>query len=86
MKTTMKKIKELMKEQVKYMFLHDGERNEDVSNRLSDLIDEYCGDDFDSDDCLNKLAEVQEAWKDMVLTYHDFLVNEILASSPTPFK
>ena len=86
MKTTMKKIKELMKEQVEYMFLHDGERNEDVNNRLSDLIDEYCGDDFDSDDCLNKLAEVHETWKDMVLTYHDFLVNEILASSPTPFK
>ena len=83
---TMKKIKKLMKEQIEYMFLHDGERNEDVNNRISDLINEYCGDDFDSDDCLDKLAEVQETWKDLVLTRHNFLVNEILFSSPTPFK
>jgi hypothetical protein len=83
---TMKKIKKLMKEQIEYMFLHDGERNEDINNRISDLIDEYCGDVFDSDDCLDKLAEVHETWKDLVLTRYNFLVNEILASSPSPFK
>ena len=76
----MKKIKKLMNEQIDYMFLHNGERNTDINNRLSALIDEYCGDDFESDECMDKINEVEETWKDLVLTRYNFTVNEILNS------
>lgn len=82
----MKKIKDLMNEQIDYMFAHNGERSSVISDQLSDAIDEYCGNDFDNDECWDKLAEVQETWRDQVLTRYNFFVNEILASSPAPFK
>ena len=75
----MEKIKELMNEQIAWMFSHDGDRNEDISKRLSAMIDEYCKADDDEEE-FNKLGEVQEAWKDLVLTRYNFVVNEILNS------
>ena len=76
-KLKMKKIKELMNEQINYMFVHCGERSSVISNQLSEAIDEYCGGDLDSDGCLDKLAEVQEVWKDLMLTRYNFAVNQI---------
>ena len=70
----MEEIKKLMKEQIEYMFLHNGERNADISNRLSTFIDEYCKDDEDMD----KIYEVKGVWDDLVLAKYNFTVNEIL--------
>lgn len=70
----MEEIKKLMKEQIEYMFLHNGERNADINNRLSALIDEYCKDDEDMD----KIYEVKGVWDDLVLARYNFTVNEIL--------
>lgn len=70
----MEEIKKLMKEQIEYMFLHNGERNADISNRLSTLIDEYCKNDEDMD----KIYEVKGVWDDLVLAKYNFTVNEIL--------
>lgn len=70
----MKKIKDLMKEQIEYMFLNNGERNAVIDNRLSTLIADYCNGDED----LDKISEVEETWKDLVLTRYNFTVNEIL--------
>lgn len=70
----MNKIKDLMKEQIEYMFLNNGERNADIDNRLSTLIDDYCN----GDEGLDKISEVEETWKDLVLTRYNFTVNEIL--------
>lgn len=73
----MKQIKDLMNEQINYMFAHNGEKSSEISNQLSEVIDEYCGD-LDSDEYLDKLGEVQETWEDLVLTRYNFVVNEIL--------
>lgn len=73
----MKQIKDLMNEQINYMFTHNGEKSSEISNQLSEIIDEYCGD-LDSDEYLDKLGEVQETWEDLVLTRYNFVVNEIL--------
>ena len=70
----MKKIKDLMKEQIEHMFLNNGERNADIDNRLSSLIADYCN----GDEGLDKISEVEETWKDLVLTRYNFTVNEIL--------
>lgn len=73
----MEKIKELMYEQIAWMFSHNGERNEDISKRLSAMIDEYCKAD-DDEEVFNKLGEVQEVWEDVVLTRYNFAINEAM--------
>lgn len=74
----MKKIKNLMNEQIDWMFTHNGEKNEEISNRLSVMIDEYCKSDLDDDDALDKIAEVGEVWKDLVLARYNFVLNEVI--------
>ena len=73
---TKKEIENLMNEQIDYMFTHNGERNADISNRLSEMIDDYCKDDVEMD----KIAEIGETWKDLVVTRYNFVVNEIFNS------
>lgn len=63
-----------MKEQIKYMFLHDGERNAEITKRLSTLIDEYCEIDED----MEKISEVEDTWKGLVLLHYNIAMNEIL--------
>ena len=55
----MEEIKNLMSEQISYMFAHNGERDSDISNRLSEMIDDYCK----NDDSMDKVLEVEENWK-----------------------
>lgn len=68
-----KEIENLMNEQIDYMFSHNGERNANISNRLSEMIDDYCKNDEEMD----KIAEISETWKDLVVTRYNFVVNEI---------
>ena len=70
----MEKIKNLMIEQINYMFTHNGERDADIANRLSTMIEDFCKDDEDMD----KIAEVKETWKDLVMMRYNLTVNELL--------
>lgn len=70
----MEEIKNLMSEQISYMFAHNGERDSDISNRLSEMIDDYCKDD----EGMDKVLEVEETWRDLVMTRYNSVINEIL--------
>ena len=67
-----------MNEQIDWMFTHNGEKNEEISNRLSVMIDEHCKSDLDDDNALDKIAEVSEVWKDLVLARYNFVLNEVI--------
>lgn len=70
----MEEIKNLMSEQISYMFAHNGERDSDISNRLSEMIDDYCK----NDEGMYKVLEVEEIWRDLVMTRYNSVINEIL--------
>lgn len=70
----MEEIKNLMSEQISYMFAHNGERDSDISNRLSEMIDDYCK----NDEGMYKVLEVEETWRDFVMTRYNSVINEIL--------
>lgn len=78
MSKEMEEIHKLMKEQIEYMFAHNGVRSTDINNRLSILIDEYVNGDLDGDTCLDKLDEVEDVWKGTVLLFYNFAMNEFL--------
>ena len=40
--------------------------------------DEYCKSDLDDDNALDKIAEVGEVWKDLVLARYNFVLNEVI--------
>ena len=68
----MEEIKNLMDEQISYMFSHNGEKNTNISELLSQKIDDYCKDDEEM------IAEVGEIWRDLVIARYNFVVNEIM--------
>lgn len=70
----MEEIKNLMNEQISYMFSHNGEKNTNISELLSQKIDDYCKDDEE----MSKIAEVGEIWRDLVIARYNFVVNEIM--------
>lgn len=70
----MEQIKNLMNEQISYMFSHNGEKNPNISVLLSQKIDDYCKDDEE----MSKIAEVGEIWRDLVIARYNFVVNEIM--------
>ena len=68
----MEEIKNLMNEQISYMFSHNGEKNPNISELLSQKIDDYCKDDEEM------IAEVGEIWRDLVIARYNSAVNEIM--------
>lgn len=71
----MEEIKNLMIEQISYMFANNGEKNTNISELLSQKIDDYCKDD---DEEMSKIAEVGEIWRDLFIARYNFVVNEIM--------
>lgn len=68
----MEEIKNLMNEQISYMFSNNGEKNPNISELLSQKIDDYCKDDEEM------IAEVGEIWRDLVIARYNSVVNEIM--------